>query len=876
MSTIKTPKWRQSSPFGWPYHILHFVYFNTLRVATIGLFFFVVLYALYLSELKEVTPLSDYQSATITKIYSQEGNEVARLARENRLYVPYEDIPEDLISAFISAEDKRFFEHGGVDPISVVRAVMQNISSTNGRRIGASTITQQLAKVTHSGINSKRNIDAKIKEALLALDIERKLSKEQIIELYLNEIPFGLGTFGIASASLRYFGKDLSELGVSEMAFLASLPKSPTNYNPVRHNAKATERRDWVIGRMLANGLLEKSDAWGAMKEPLPADVFRGIDRQAGNYFTDQVRRELMNYFGEKMVFEQGLTVQTTMDAQIQKITKQALRDGLEAYDQRHGWRGNIGNLDLEDATWLRNLEEVKRPKGIGKWKVAVVTQALTNSLQIRVQGGASGIIPLQSLEWARKWRRGQKIGPAVQSAWEVAKPGDLILVQETESTDDNSRFYDLKQVPDVNGGVVVIDPRNGHVLALQGGYDFELSQFNRVSQAKRQPGSTFKPFVFLAALNDGYSAKSSIPDEPMKIALSSGKIWEPKNSDGSFWGKVSLDVALQRSRNLPTVRLARDVGMPKIISYADQFGISNDMPNVLANSLGSWETSLLSVAGAYAMLAQDGELVIPTTIRTIKDRERRTVFDSKTGLCSACLPNSSLIQRTASSLEQSQPLYTKQNVRDLRNILKGVFKQGTGVRLAKGLPSNIAGKTGTTNNNNDAWFAGFTDELVVAVYIGFDTPKTLGKDEQGANVAGPIFKQAFANTLQELQSRDPEYLMPVAKAEPVQVKKKTVSKKKKRVKKKKNAVVSQSQAQQLFGFDVTPTRPYQQPTYSQPIYQQPAYQQPTYRQPVYQQPVYQQPTYQQPTYQQPAYQQPTYQQPVYQGGGTVNSGGIY
>lgn len=747
-------------PFRWVYGLTHFTFFLTLKAAFAGLLGLFWLYQNYMHQLPDVHVLKHGNLAAITRIYNADGSEIYRLMRENRVSVAYEDIPEFVVQAFLSAEDKRFFEHDGLDYVSTARAMLQNVtrSQNNQRLIGASTITQQVAKVFFT--EGEHSLDRKIREALLAREIENELSKTEIMELYLNEIFFGLNAYGVTSAASRYFGKDLSELSLSEAAFLASLPKGPTNYHPIRANEKATDRRDWVIGRMLANGFIAPAEAWGAMKEALPNDIASGYRTTAGDYTSDQVRRELLTHFEEDTVFDGGLVVQTSVDPELQKLAKRSLRNGLEAYDQRHGYRGPLKRLDLRNGNWIQQFEDFAAPRDIGDWEVAIITASYSNSARIRLQNsGRQGRIPLHALKWARPTRRDQTVGPPVYAARSVLKPGDIILVDAIRNQQTASApLYALKQIPNVNGALVAVEPSTGLVKAIVGGYSFEQSQWNRASQAKRQPGSTFKPLVYLAALEKGYRANSRLDDKPITITFDTGEeSWKPKNAGGGFSGSVPLSSALKFSKNVPTVYLAREIGMRRITEMARVFGFDPEMPEHLANVLGSHETSVLNVAGAYAMLARQGQLVIPTTIRSIRDRHGRTVFDPVTGLCRGCKPDSPFLSRIAAGLPSANPLFSDSSVRELNGILRKVITEGTARRHANRLPADVKGKTGTTNGNRDAWFAGFNDRLAVAVYVGFDTPRTLGKGEQGGSVAAPVFVDFFNAALNAMDGRDLE-----------------------------------------------------------------------------------------------------------------------
>jgi penicillin-binding protein 1A len=564
----------------------------------------------YSKELPEYQQLAEYDPPTVTRVHAGDGRLLTEYAIEKRVFVPIQAMPRRILNAFISAEDKKFYEHQGVDFQAVGRAVITNVFNyIRGRRpVGASTITQQVAK--NFLLTNEISYERKLKEAILAFRIERAFTKDRILELYLNEIYLGLGSYGVAAASLKYFGKSLDELSIAEAAYLAALPKAPNNYHPILATEAAIARRNWVIGRMLSDGRVTPEEAEVAAGEPLVVKrdaVTLSVD---AGYFAEEVRRQLVDLYGDDRLYQGGLSVRTTLDARLQMIAERALRQGLIDYDRRHGWRGALAEFDLDGEvdwqTWL--AEEFQTPAGAGDWRPAVVLEAGKKQAKIGLEDGTSGYIPFAEVAWAQPWLKDQSVGKKPSRVTDVLKAGDVILVEAVEA-DAEGKAYDagafaLRQIPDVDGGIVALDPHTGRVLAMVGGFSYQRSEFNRVTQAKRQPGSAFKPVVYLAGLDNGFTPATLILDAPFVIDQGEDQgLWKPDNYSNKFYGPTPMRVGIEKSRNLMTVRLAETIGMKTVAEYAMRLGVVDHMPRVLAMALGSGETTLMRLTTAYAML---------------------------------------------------------------------------------------------------------------------------------------------------------------------------------------------------------------------------------------------------------------------------------
>ncbi len=708
----------------------------------------------YGRNLPDYKQLADYEPAVMTRVHAGDGRLLAEYATQNRVFVPIRAIPRRVIDAVLSAEDKNFYSHSGVDFLSLARAALTNLKNYgSGRRpVGASTITQQVAK--NFLLTNEVSLTRKIKEAILAFRIERAFSKNKILELYLNEVYLGYGSYGVAAAALNYFDKSLDELTIAQSAYLAALLKAPANYQPVRKKLAALTRRNWVIGRMSENGYITQAQATTAKLEPLVVHNRSKTEFVKAAYFAEEVRRELASRYGDKQLYSGGMNVHTTLDPHLQTIAKRVLRAGLQVYDRRHGWRGPIATFNTA-ADFKQDLLRLVPPKALGSWQLAVVTKITAQQADIMVRDNTTtrpGIIPMREMKWARPWRKNQRVGSAVHTPADVLNVGDVVAVQpvsaytigrgkKAKTFPYPEQRYALRQIPQIQGALVAIDPHTGRVLAMMGGYDYNASQFNRATQAKRQPGSAFKPFVYLAALDSGFTPSSLILDAPFVIDQGPGlPKWRPANYTKRFYGPSTMRLGLEKSRNLMTVRLAQSVGMKKISAYAAKFGIIKNLPLQLSMALGAGDTTLLDLTAGYAMLVNGGKQIKPTFIDRIQDRNGHTIYRHDNRPCIGCNAVAWTGQAVPIIPDTRKQLTDPDSAYQMVSMLVGVIQRGTGVRIrVVGKP--LGGKTGTTNDERDAWFIGFSPDLTVGVFTGFDKPRTLGPREQGASVAAPIFR---------------------------------------------------------------------------------------------------------------------------------------
>ena len=705
----------------------------------------------YGKDLPDYHQLAKYEPPVATRIHAGNGALIAEHATEKRVFMPVEAMPPRLIQAFLSAEDKAFYSHFGVDPRALFRAVVTNAMNygTGRRPIGASTITQQVTK--NFLLTNEVSIDRKIKEAILSFRMERAFTKDQILALYLNEIYLGMGSYGVAAAALNYFDKSLDQLTLEEMAYLAALPKAPANYHPIRKTRAATIRRDWVLGEMQQNGFITGDEARRARAMPLQIARQSGFDSAEAPYFAEEVRREVVSRFGEDMLYAGGLSVRTTLDPELQHAARMALQRGLEALDRRQGWRGALashtGDGDLDDilakheATMLEDHH------------AAYVTEVTKDQAQIYVNGGR-GRIPFQLAFWAYPPRGEDDVRPQpLNDLRDALAIGDIIMVQPPEGTPDLIRDgfepqpgdYALSQRPSVEGAIVALDPHTGRLLAMSGGYNYLDSEFNRAVQALRQPGSAFKPFVYLAALDQGYNPTTRILDAPLVVDQGPGKPkWKPANYTRRFYGPSIMRVGIEKSRNLMTARLAMNLGMDEIGDYARRFGLNENLPPLLSMSLGAGETTLLRLTAAYGMLVNGGKKITPSLIDRVQDRNGKTIYRHDGRSCDACQSGAGMGEEIPDLGDTREQLTSPASAFQMVSMLEGVIKRGTGRRISK-LNLTLAGKTGTTNDNTNGWFIGFTPDLAVGVFVGYDTPRQLGKRETGSTVAVPIFGDFIA-----------------------------------------------------------------------------------------------------------------------------------
>lgn len=710
-------------------------------------------------DLPDYESLAKYEPPVMTRIHAHDGSLMAEYARERRIFVPINVVPKLVIAAFLSAEDKRFYEHGGLDFTGIGRALLNNLQHYGKRRPeGASTITQQVAK--NFLLSSEQKLDRKLKEAILAIRIERAYTKDRILELYLNEIYLGMGSYGVAAAALNYFNKELGELSIEEAAYLAALPKAPNNYHPFRKTREATIRRDWIIDQMADVGYITPAQARDAKAKPLKVHI-RPIGTQiyAADYFAEDVRRTLVSQFGEDGLYGRsdrssagdgrvngGLSVRTTLDPNLQRMARKALIDGLVAFDRDKGWRGPVQKIETA-GDWGAALTGIEIPNDLQPWRLGVVLEAQRTKavVGLRPARRADGAliadreaveIPFDEVKWARTSRGAPK------AVTDVLAAGDVIWVAPKDPAKPTGT-WSLMQVPEVSGGLVAMDPHTGRVHAVAGGFSFATSQFDRALQAKRQPGSSFKPLVYAAALDNGYKPTSIVLDAPIEIDQGPGKeIWQPKNYDGnSSFGPSTLRLGIEKSRNQMTVRLAQDMGMPLIVEYAKRFGVYDDLLPVLAMSLGSGETTVLRMVTAYSALANGGKQVHPTLIDRIQDRWGHTIWRHDQRECTTCKTEKWHGQPEPTLVDDRRQILDPHTAYQITSMLEGVVQRGTGTIVSKIVPNvPIAGKTGTTNDEKDAWFIGYTPDLVVGVFIGYDTPRPMGKGMTGGHVAAPVF----------------------------------------------------------------------------------------------------------------------------------------
>ena len=681
--------------------------------------------------LPDYKKLSNYQPPISSRVYSNEGKLIAEYAIEKRLFIPYNSVPKKIINSFLSAEDKNFFNHPGIDAKGILRALVKNLKniSQNKRLEGASTITQQVAK--NFLLSNEVSLNRKIKEAILAFRIERSYSKERILELYLNQIYLGQGTYGVAAASLEYFDKSVKDLNYMEAAMLAALPKAPSKYDPYRYPDLAKFRRDLVLENLENNKYISREELNNFKKSAIILKRRKIEILNEANSYTEEVRRSIKEKYGFKKLYYEGLSIKTPLNTSYQIQAIKSLRKGIESYDRRHGWRGAVTNK-IKYSNWEKKINNLKIDPTLN-WQIAEVVNLNENGINFITLKGIKGNISSSKLRWAI---------PKTKTVFDKFNIGDLVFIKKEND------FWDLKQYPEVNGGIVVIDPYSGNIKALAGGFNFKSSEFNRVTQAKRQPGSAFKPIVYAAALENGYSPNSIILDAPFVESQGVGlKDWKPENYGKKFYGPSTLRKGIEYSRNLMTVRIAKSLGLDKILNLSSKLEIYEDIPELLSVSLGAAETTLLDLTAAYASFVNGGEKIDAKLISRIQDRRGKTIYKSGNKRCIGCDKFTEKAESFPSIKYENKRVFSEETAYQMTSILEGAVKRGTAKKL-RDLKVPIAGKTGTTNNNYDAWFIGYTSSLVIGVYIGFDTPKTLGKYETGSKAALPIFKDFVKNSL--------------------------------------------------------------------------------------------------------------------------------
>ena len=703
-------------------------------ILLMGILIFGVLWA-YSNTIPDYKFLKNYKPPVSSKVYSGDGELVADFSKEKRIFVPYNSIPKNVINSFLSAEDKNFFSHPGVDAKGVLRALINNISNiiSSKRLEGASTITQQVAK--NFLLTNEVSINRKVKEAILAFRIERALSKQRILELYLNQIYLGSGAYGVAAASLEYFDKSIKDLNYAEAALLAALPKAPSKYNPYRNNELAKFRRDLVLKNLFENKHISL-EAYNKFKfEKIKLNKIKKVFLEDAQYYIEDVRKNVIGTLTYDKVYKQGFNINTPIDLELQRIATKALRDGLVAYDKRKGWRGPLFNKNYSE-NWNNDLKKYNLENSID-WKLAIVKKLNKFSAEIQTEDKHEGKIEFQDISWTKKEFN------------ELLNVGDIVYVKKIDD-----KIYSLKQLPKINGGIVVMDPYTGRVLALSGGFSFKKSEFNRATQALRQPGSAFKPFVYALALENNYTPTSLILDAP--IVLDQGedlKMWKPENYGKKFYGPSTLRTGLEKSRNLMTVRIAQNLGIKKIVNFSKHLNIYDNPEELLSISLGSAETTLLKLTSAYSAFVNGGKLVNPILIDRIQDSEGKTIYNNSKRKCVNCDQISYLGEDYPIIENNYKKAFSPQTAYQMTSILEGVVQRGTAKKL-RNLKLNIAGKTGTTNKNTDTWFIGFTSNLLIGVFVGSDSPKPLGRYETGSKTALPIFKEFVKKAVKKFEAR--------------------------------------------------------------------------------------------------------------------------
>ena len=708
---------------------------SSTLIVVLFLFILISILWTYSNKLPDYKFLKNYKPPVSSKLYSGNGELVIDFSSEKRIFIPYNSIPEIVINAFLSAEDKNFFSHPGVDAKGVLRAIYKNFFNiiSSKRLEGASTITQQLAK--NFLLSNEVSIDRKIKEAILAFRIERALSKERILELYLNQIYLGEGSYGIASASLKYFDKSINDLNYKEAALLAALPKAPSKYNPYKNKDLAKYRRNLVLKNLHENLFINETQLKKFSESEIILNKRKRIYLEDSRYYVEDVRKYMVDKYGFDKVYKQGFNIKTPINLKLQKIATESLRKGLIDYDKRKGWRGSLTKIKYSN-NWSKDLKDLKLENSIG-WNLAIIKNVKKFYVEIETDTKETGRINYENISWTKK------------EFDELLNIGDVVYVKKI----DNKKFS-LKQLPKANGGIVVMDPYTGRLLAMSGGFSFKKSEFNRASQALRQPGSAFKPFIYALALENKFTPSTLVLDAP--IVFDQGedlKLWKPENYGKKFYGLSTLRTGIEKSRNLMTVRIAQELGLKKITDLTKKLKIYDNPEELMSISLGSAETTLLKLTTAYCSFVNGGKLVEPKLIDRIQDSEGKTIYNSEKRVCKNC-ENISFLSKKIPEIDNNfKQVFTPQTAYQITSMLEGVIERGTGKKL-KSLNLDLAGKTGTTNKNTDTWFIGFTSNLVIGVYIGNDNPKSLGKYETGAKTAMPVFKSFIKNAMNRENAR--------------------------------------------------------------------------------------------------------------------------
>lgn len=718
-----------------------------LALFIVGAIVILQVFLYYGKDLPDYHQLENYDPPAITRLYTNDGRVLEEIATENRIYVKYNEIPEVVINAFIAAEDKNFFKHEGVDLFSIARAAFNNVLQLGKHKnlVGGSTITQQVVK--NFLLSNEQSLARKIKEAILAYRISNVYSKEKVMELYLNQIFLGNNSYGILSASINYFNKQLDELNVEEAAMLAAMPKSPSYINPMRNYERSKQRRDWVLSRMYEEGFITSEELHRAANTIIALRKRYQTDFFHADYYAEAVRKELIEKFGENHVYNSGLQVHTNLDERLQVAAQAALIKGIRSYDKAHGWRGAIGNIDISKENWLEQFKKFPIPLDILEFKLAIVTQVENKSANITLQDESKGVIKIENSTWLKKHLPNQQIGPRFTNLKQALKNGDIIVVNHLKDA-----IYTLEQIPEVNGAIVAMETMTGRVLAHVGGYSYKKSNFDRVLQADRQPGSAFKTFVYLNAFERGWRPNDIIHDDPITISQGAGMpSWTPRNYSRDYLGPITLRRGLEKSRNLCTVRLLLNTGIDSLIELSERLGIYRNVARNLSMGLGAAETTVMRLANAYNIIASGGRLVSPNLIERVYDHKGNLIYSSENRTASfAKSLNTELLPKLEYNYEQ---LIDPQINYQLLSILEGAVIRGTAAR-AREIGKTLAGKTGTTNESFDTWFAGSSPDITATIYVGFDNPKTLGNRAEGANIALPIFIDFMKEALKDIDSR--------------------------------------------------------------------------------------------------------------------------
>ena len=724
----------------------------------------------YSKDLPDYSQLAKYDPPTITRLYAADGRLLAEYATEKRVFVPLLAIPRRVRNAFISAEDKNFYEHEGIDFTGLLRAARDNIINYGHGKslVGGSTITQQVVK--NFLLTNEKSIERKIKEAILATRISHLYSKDKILELYLNEIYLGLGSYGVAAAAQNYFNKSLDDLTVEEVALLAAQPKGPALYDPRKNYNAAKERRDWVIDRMRDAGFISADEAEAARKAPVALRKRDAADIARADFFSEEVRRQLADMYGSDVLYEGGLVVKTTLDPNLQKYAEVALRKALVEYDRRRGYRGPLAHLPAFGAKmddWKEQLNKQAREHSYHIFdgqRLALVTALDDKKAAIMLDDESQGVIPHALLKWTRRVIADGQLGPEVKKPGDILKIGDVVMVGPINDEQKKllgeaewKKSWNLEQVPEVNGAMVVLDPHTGRVLAMSGGYSYGGTEFNRATQAKRQPGSSFKPFVYLTGLENGFTPSTIILDAPVEMSQGAGQeMWKPQNYHDDYLGPTTMRVGLEKSRNTMTVRMAQVIGIDKVIAMGKRCGIYDDLPRNFSIVLGAAETTLLKLSNAYGIIDNGGKKIIPSLIERIDDRHGVTIYRRDNRQCKGCvladIPHGKDAGDTRPPIpdDEREQLIDPRVAYQMTSMLQGVTIRGTAARAHLEIKNIVAGKTGTTNDSNDTWFIGYSPDLVAGVFIGYDKPRTLGKKETGASVALPAFISFMKDALKD------------------------------------------------------------------------------------------------------------------------------